>query len=185
MALSMFLRAPACTSRLFSQQLRQLSTQTVLNPAVLRSSASAIQLKKVSLVPEAKPILKAVRSFQTSSVRLSGEKAHDHTKLWVIEKVTAAALVPLIPLSLLMPNKLFDSALALLIVAHSFWGLEAIAVDYVRASIFGPIIPKIAIALVYLISIATLGGLLYIITHDIGLANTVKQFWAIKSEQKA
>lgn len=63
-------------------------------------------------------------------------------------------------------------------------GLEAIAVDYVRASIFGPVIPKVAIGLVYLISIATLGGLFYIITHDIGLANSIRQFWSIKAGQK-
>lgn len=64
-------------------------------------------------------------------------------------------------------------------------GLEAIAVDYVRASIFGPIIPKIAIGLVYLLCIATLGGLFYVITHDVGIANTIRNIWAIKSEQNA
>lgn len=68
----------------------------------------------------------------------------------------------------------------------SYRGLEAVAVDYVRASIFGPLIPKIAIGLVYLLSIATLGGLFYIISHDVGLANGIKQLWAIKSDsQKA
>lgn len=65
-----------------------------------------------------------------------------------------------------------------------FRGLEAIAIDYVRASVVGPILPKIALGLVYLISIATLGGLFYIISHDVGIANMIKQIWAIKANSQ-
>lgn len=63
-------------------------------------------------------------------------------------------------------------------------GLEAIAVDYVRASMFGPLIPKLALGLVYLFCIATLGGLFYIITHGNGISNTIKQVWSIKSDSQ-
>ncbi|CAH2094829.1 unnamed protein product [Euphydryas editha] len=186
MAFSMFLRTPACTSRLLSQHIMRLGTQPVLKPIEnQRTIATINSLKNTLLKTETTPILNSVRSFRTSVVRLSSEKGSDHSKLWVVERVASALLIPLIPLALISPNKVLDSLLAILVTAHSFWGLEAIAVDYVRASIFGPVIPKVAIGLVYLISIATLGGLFYIITHDIGIANSIKQFWAIKSGQKA
>ncbi|XP_050664042.1 succinate dehydrogenase [ubiquinone] cytochrome b small subunit, mitochondrial [Leptidea sinapis] len=181
MAFSMFLRRPACTTRLLSQQLVALSkpTHCSLNPKMIASIAPL----QNSLLKSETPISNVIRSFKSSTVH--EEHPHDHSKLWVIEKLTSAAMVPLIPICLMMPNKIFDSILAILITAHSFWGLEAIAVDYVRASIFGPILPKIAIGLVYLISIATLGGLFYIITHDVGLANAIKQLWAVKAKQNA
>ncbi|XP_063831197.1 succinate dehydrogenase [ubiquinone] cytochrome b small subunit, mitochondrial [Ostrinia nubilalis] len=182
MAFSMFARSSACTNRVFGQQLMRFATQSAL---AHRNAASALCVKSLAAKESKTPILDSVRSFRTSSVALSAEKPHDHSKLWVIEKATSAALVPLIPLGLLMPNKLFDSLLAILITAHSFWGLEAIAVDYVRASIFGPLIPKLAIALVWLVSIATLGGLFYVITHDVGICNAVRQLWAVRSGNKA
>ncbi|CAK1583977.1 unnamed protein product [Parnassius mnemosyne] len=184
MALSMFLRAPVCTNQAFTKHIMRLATYTAAtnSPLVVRAIPNTVQLKSVTAKAETMPITSSVRSFRTSAVRMSDEKPHDHAKLWVIEKATSALLVPLIPLGLLMPNKIIDSVLAILITAHSFWGLEAIAVDYVRASIFGSVIPKIAIGLVYLLSIATLGGLFYIISHDVGLANTVRQFWAVRSQ---
>uniref|UniRef100_A0A1E1WR06 Succinate dehydrogenase [ubiquinone] cytochrome b small subunit n=1 Tax=Pectinophora gossypiella TaxID=13191 RepID=A0A1E1WR06_PECGO len=188
MALSMFLRTPArlaapssCFSRVFSQQMARLAAQTVHRSMSACLPASTVALKDAKMTP----IFDAMRSFSTSPARLSDETPHDHAKMWVIEKTTSAILIVLIPLALAVPNKILDSAMAILITAHSFWGLEAIAVDYVRASIFGPVIPKIAIGLVYAISIATLGGLFYIITHDVGISNTIRNFWAIKSEQKA
>lgn len=179
----MFLSKPACTSRIFNQQVMRLATQPSLTQ---RSVASTLPLKTLALKNSTiSPIVTAVRSFRTSMVRMSEEKGHDHSKLWVIEKVVSAAMVPLIPIALMVPNKITDSVLAILITAHTFWGLEAIAVDYVRASIFGPVIPKIAIGFVYALCIATLGGLFYVISHDVGISNTVRQIWAIKPELKA
>ncbi|XP_013194273.2 succinate dehydrogenase [ubiquinone] cytochrome b small subunit, mitochondrial [Amyelois transitella] len=182
MALSMFLRSPACASRL-QQQCMRFSTQSLARS----STPLIVPLKNITLLEAKKstPILNSVRDFRTSMVRMSEEKAHDHAKLWVVEKLTAAVLVPLIPLGLLMPNKLFDSVLAILITAHSFWGLEAIAVDYARASVVGPVLAKLAVILVYLVSIATLGGLFYVIGHDVGIAGTVRQLWSVKSENRA
>uniref|UniRef100_S4P5H2 Succinate dehydrogenase [ubiquinone] cytochrome b small subunit n=1 Tax=Pararge aegeria TaxID=116150 RepID=S4P5H2_9NEOP len=182
MAFSMLLRRPACTGPVLMQQVMKLATQPAKRPITQKTIQS---LKSTLLKSETTPILNAVRSFRTSAVRFAEGKTGDHSKLWVVERVASAVLIPLIPLALIAPSKILDSALAIIMVAHSFWGLEAIAVDYVRASIFGPVIPKIAIGLVYLISIATLGGLFYVITHDIGLANSVRQFWSIKAGQKA
>ncbi|KAG7297646.1 hypothetical protein JYU34_018358 [Plutella xylostella] len=182
MAFSMFLRNSACTNRVFTQQLMRMASQATLTqtPRLLGNSTAlaAPAFKQTTTTP----LLDAVRSLRTSAPRLS-EKGSDHAKLWVIEKSVTVAMLPLIPLGLAFPSKIIDAIVAVLITAHSFWGLEAIAVDYVRAAIFGPFIPKVAIALVYLISIATLGGLFYIISHDVGLANTFLQLWAVKSQK--
>ncbi|XP_026332938.1 succinate dehydrogenase [ubiquinone] cytochrome b small subunit, mitochondrial isoform X1 [Hyposmocoma kahamanoa] len=179
MALSMFLRTPACASRLISQHVRRLALQPALAQRTLTNTlpASCISLKESKNTPT----LNAVREFKTTPVHCAAEHAHDHSRLWVIERAVTAVMLGAIPAALIMPNKILDSVVAILITAHSFWGLEAVAVDYVRESIFGKIIPKIAIALVYLIHIATLGGLFYIISHDIGIANTIRQLWSIKS----
>ncbi|CAB3249463.1 unnamed protein product [Arctia plantaginis] len=183
MAFSMLLRSPVCTNKALLQQVIKLGTQQSL---AQRAICSTLPVKVLAVGDnKTTPILNAVRSFSTTSVRLS-EKPHDHAKIWIIEKLVSAAMIPIIPIALLAPNRITDSILAILISAHAFWGLEAIAVDYVRASIFGPIIPKLALGLVYLFCIATLGGLFYIITHGNGLSNTILQFWSIKSDsQKA
>lgn len=54
-------------------------------------------------------------------------------------------------------------------------------VDYLRPSVVGNIVPKVAHYSLILMSIAVLGGLFYIIKNDIGLANGIKRFWAIGS----
>ena len=59
------------------------------------------------------------------------------------------------------------------LVTHVHWGLEAIVVDYVRPRLFGPVIPKIAIGLTYLLSILTLAGLYYFNYTDVGLSQAV------------
>lgn len=56
-------------------------------------------------------------------------------------------------------------------------------IDYVRPIIFGRLFPKIALLLVYAISAATLGGLLYYNYHDIGITALVKRFWAITDKK--
>ncbi|CAH0727347.1 unnamed protein product, partial [Brenthis ino] len=123
------------------------------------------------------PLLKPMRSFYTSVALRQEEKAHDHARLWVIEKATSALLVGLIPFGLLVPNKLFDTVLAILITAHSYWGMEAIMVEYVRVLLFGRLIPKIAIGFVYVLTVLMLGGLFYLIFNDIGMCRAFWRIW--------
>lgn len=56
-------------------------------------------------------------------------------------------------------------------------------VDYLRPSVVGNILPKVAHYSLILMSIACLGGLFYIIKNDVGLANGIKRFWAIGSSE--
>lgn len=60
-----------------------------------------------------------------------------------------------------------------------FRGIEAIVVDYVRPSIFGPVIPKVGVILVYALSIGVLAGLLNFIFNDVGLANGIRMLWKL------
>lgn len=85
-------------------------------------------------------------------------------------------MVGVVPMAFLTPNSYLDYALALSLVTHVHWGLEAIVVDYVRPKIFGPVIPKLAIGLTYLLSILTLAGLYYFNYNDVGLAQAIMMF---------
>jgi succinate dehydrogenase (ubiquinone) membrane anchor subunit len=51
--------------------------------------------------------------------------------------------------------------------------------DYVRPILFGNVIPKIALGAVYVLSIATLAGLFFFITNDVGIVAAIKQLWQL------
>lgn len=70
-----------------------------------------------------------------------------------------------------------DYAIAAAMVVHVHWGLEAIVVDYIRPSLFGPVLPKVSLGLLYLLSILSLGGLFYFNYTDVGIMNGVKMAW--------
>lgn len=52
--------------------------------------------------------------------------------------------------------------------------------DYLRPAVVGNIVPKAAHASLLLLSMATLGGLFYMIYNDIGIAKSVKKLWTVK-----
>lgn len=91
-------------------------------------------------------------------------------------------MLGILPAALAFPSKTLDTLLAITVVMHAHWGIEACVVDYVRPVIFGSVIPKIAPFLVIAYSALVLGGLLYFINTDIGISQTVRKFWAIKGQ---
>lgn len=105
---------------------------------------------------------------------LSG--AHDHSKIWLLEKAVSVGLLAVIPLALAYPNPVLDYVLALSFIVHIHWGFEALVVDYIRPSLFGPVIPKVALATLYLVSIMALAGLFYLNYSDVGLSTAIKMF---------
>nr|WDE17738.1 mitochondrial succinate dehydrogenase cytochrome b small subunit [Neoseiulus barkeri] len=105
--------------------------------------------------------------------------SENHTPLWTAERAVSAALVGIAPMALCMPNPATDFLLSLALTAHIHWGMEAIAVDYVRARVVGNLLPKVAMGTVYALSFATLGGLMYFNFTDVGLANCVRMFWKL------
>ncbi|XP_056633028.1 succinate dehydrogenase [ubiquinone] cytochrome b small subunit, mitochondrial [Diorhabda carinulata] len=107
----------------------------------------------------------------------------DHSKLWPIERALSIALIGITPWAILSPSRGLDDVLAISTVIHFHWGLEATIVDYVRPILVGPVVPKAAMGLLYVLSISTLGGLLYYNHHNIGIGSTIQNFWAIKSKK--
>ncbi|XP_037897609.1 succinate dehydrogenase [ubiquinone] cytochrome b small subunit, mitochondrial-like [Glossina fuscipes] len=80
----------------------------------------------------------------------------------------------LIPAAFLVPSQTLDDLMAVSLVIHSHWGIEATITDYVRPAIVGNVLPKVSHASLLLLSMATLGGLFYLIYNDIGIAKSVK-----------
>nr|XP_018907991.1 PREDICTED: succinate dehydrogenase [ubiquinone] cytochrome b small subunit, mitochondrial [Bemisia tabaci] len=169
MSLSCLMRRTAIN--LFDNHGHSLLRATI-SPALANNSF--LQQKNGSSLPVSKT---AVTRFSTSSVRLS---AHgDHSKLWTVERMVSALLLPVVPAAFIAPNFGTESMLAILMVMHTHWGIEAIVIDYVRASIFGPVIPKIGVGLVYVFSVAVLAGLLNVICNDIGIVGSLKLLWSV------
>ncbi|KAJ8924299.1 hypothetical protein NQ315_007092 [Exocentrus adspersus] len=134
--------APSSTSRPFSHLVQQLNKNPI---SATKSKVNVIATRGMSA---------------------------DHSKLWPIEKAVSIALLGLVPASIITPNPILDNLLAVAVVAHFHWGLEACVIDYIRPIIFGPVIPKLALGLLYLVSAATLGGLLYYNHNCIGIGCT-------------
>ena len=86
-------------------------------------------------------------------------------------------MIGLAPVGFITPIPGLDYALAAALVIHVHWGLEAVVVDYIRPSIFGPVIPKASLGLLYLLSILSIGGLFYFNYTDVGLVNGMKMAW--------
>ncbi|XP_047352810.1 succinate dehydrogenase [ubiquinone] cytochrome b small subunit, mitochondrial [Vespa velutina] len=102
-----------------------------------------------------------------------------HVRLWVMEKIISAALPILLPASLLLENQVVDGILAILVVMHMHWGLEALIVDYARPIIIGTLLPKVFHVLLNLCSIVTLAGLLVLIYNGPGIGKSIKDAWSI------
>ncbi|XP_035719265.1 succinate dehydrogenase [ubiquinone] cytochrome b small subunit, mitochondrial-like [Vespa mandarinia] len=103
----------------------------------------------------------------------------NHVRLWVMEKIISAALPILLPASLLLENQVVDGILAILVVMHMHWGLEALIVDYARPIIIGTLLPKVFHVLLNLCSIITLAGLLVLIYNGPGIGKSIKDAWSI------
>lgn len=103
----------------------------------------------------------------------------DHSKMWTIEKLVSLLLLGVVPATFICPNPVLDNILAAIVVIHFHWGIEACIIDYVRPIIVGNVLPKIAIALLYVVSVTTLGALIYYNQTQIGIGETVRRFWAI------
>ncbi|XP_076040764.1 succinate dehydrogenase, subunit D [Oratosquilla oratoria] len=129
------------------------------------------------------PLSSQVRTFNTSPASKAApeieQAGHDHVNHWNAERVMSVILMGVIPAAVVFPSPSLEYLMALSITVHSHWGIEAIVVDYVRPSIFGKVIPKIAVAAVYALSVVTLGGLCYFIYTDVGIVNAVKMLWRL------
>lgn len=100
--------------------------------------------------------------------------AHHHDKLWKAERYLSIGLLGILPASAMFPSPIMDHAVALSLVIHVHWGLEAIVTDYIRPSIFGSTIPKISIGMLYVLSSLALGGLFLFNHSDVGITQAAR-----------
>ncbi|XP_034487054.1 succinate dehydrogenase [ubiquinone] cytochrome b small subunit, mitochondrial isoform X2 [Drosophila innubila] len=135
--------------------------------------------KPLALTQKVTPV--AMRGISVSAPKMASAGTN-HTSLWTIERVVSAGLLAVIPAAFLAPSQVLDALLAVSVVIHTHWGVEAMVVDYMRPAVVGNILPKVAHIALIIISVATLGGLFYYIKNDVGLANGIKRFWAIKGK---
>ena len=152
---------------------RQLSLQSVNQFGKCDakvSSTSALVPKTSQLLSCKKPLMS-----QTTITRcMSAAAEHNHARLWTAERYLSIGLIAVIPAAFLVANPALDYLLALSLVTHIHWGIEAIVVDYVRPTIFGPVIPRIALGSVYLLSALALGGLFYFNYTDVGIVTAIR-----------
>ncbi|XP_067618396.1 succinate dehydrogenase [ubiquinone] cytochrome b small subunit, mitochondrial [Eurosta solidaginis] len=152
----------------------QLSLQ--LKTMTTTGAISAKSLKALTTIKNTQCLQK---NFSLSSVKMAAATGN-HTPLWTAERLISLSLLGVMPAAFIHPSQTLDALLAISVVLHSHWGVEAIITDYARPQVVGPLLPKIAHGALILLSIATLGGLFYIIQNDVGIANSVKQVWKIK-----
>lgn len=145
-----------------------------IRPSIGMASASITRLSLKGHQRQYQNI--ASRYMSTASNYHYHEKpqSHAHDKLWKAERYLSVALLGVIPAAAVVPNPILDYALALSLVVHVHWGVEAIVTDYIRPSIFGPVIPKVSIALVYILSSLALGGLFMFNYTDVGITQAVR-----------
>ncbi|XP_074598091.1 succinate dehydrogenase, subunit D [Brevipalpus obovatus] len=98
----------------------------------------------------------------------------DHSKIWNFERILSAGLVGVMPLSFMINSPAMDYLLAVSMVLHIHWGLEAVVVDYIRPMVFGPVIPRVSLYALYLVSILSLAGLFYFNYTDVGMVQGLR-----------
>lgn len=140
---------------------------TKFNNSQLKSTLARSVLKQPNIIS---------RFAATSSNYHYHEKppTHNHDGLWKAERYLSLGLLGVLPAAAVIPHPIMDYAVALSLVIHVHWGVEAIVTDYVRPSIFGPTIPKISIALVYILSSLALGGLFMFNYTDVGITQATR-----------
>lgn len=138
------------------------------------STLNLLKLNK-SLI-NTRPLINGQRLLSTKTADLKDKHGgHDHSKTWLREKILSAGLLAIIPAAFIAPGiPGIDYALALSLITHVHWGVEAIVIDYVRPAIFGNVIPKVSVASVYLISILALAGLFYFNFTDVGMTQAIR-----------
>uniref|UniRef100_A0A6G1SHB1 Succinate dehydrogenase [ubiquinone] cytochrome b small subunit n=1 Tax=Aceria tosichella TaxID=561515 RepID=A0A6G1SHB1_9ACAR len=146
---------------------------------MLASRALLRQARKCLLAPPVN--ISHARALYTSRILTNSHQEspnlhpmHSHDKLWKAERYLSWALLGVLPAAWVIPHPLMDYAVATSLVVHVHWGVEAIVTDYIRPAIFGPFIPKVSIALVYVLSVLAASGLFIFNWTDVGLTQAFK-----------
>jgi len=141
----------------------------------LRSNAFEVNCLTAKCVRHVSTSRESVCHASDASVSpTESHSSHNHSKIWSYERYLSLGLLGVIPVSLVCSLPALDYPLAVALVAHIHWGVEAIVVDYIRPSLFGRVIPRLSILALYLLSIASVGGLFYFNYTDVGLSHAIR-----------
>ncbi|EDW83262.1 uncharacterized protein Dwil_GK22767 [Drosophila willistoni] len=146
---------------------------------IVANSQRQALVKPLALAKNVTPV-----SLMSAPCRMASSSS-SHTALWTLERFVSAGLLAVIPAAFLAPSQVLDALMAISVVIHTHWGVEAMVVDYLRPQVVGNVVSKGAHAALIVLSVATLGGLFYFIKNDVGLANGIKRFWAIKGKDSS
>jgi len=180
---------PLCRLLTLSPQTVRLSGALSCMPMKPMSFATATPTvftpsKKItSLEASSSTALTSKKNLSTTS-RLDGKGAMTASQHWTWERVMSIATLGIVPVAFVANHPVTDSLLALSTVIHAHWGLEAITIDYLCRPLImnkpvSPIVGKVGIALVYLLSIITLAACIHFNFNDVGLTKAIKMYWAI------
>ncbi|XP_001845793.2 succinate dehydrogenase [ubiquinone] cytochrome b small subunit, mitochondrial [Culex quinquefasciatus] len=104
---------------------------------------------------------------------------------WLTHRFFSYILLPVLPYGLAYPGKVTDVLIATCLVAHGHLGLSVIVTDYVEGGMApGAKLLRFIRKTILGLSIGTLVGLLYLTFADIGIANTIRGIWAVKSKPR-
>ncbi|XP_065283341.1 succinate dehydrogenase [ubiquinone] cytochrome b small subunit, mitochondrial [Dermacentor albipictus] len=115
---------------------------------------------------------------RVTAVRLASADAN-YVNIWKAERILAVSMLAIVPGAFMFPNPVMDCLLAISATVHMHWGVETIAVDYIRPALFGNFIPKVAVGAVYALSIAALTGLFYFNFTDVGIVKAIQMLWTV------
>jgi len=139
--------------------------------------------KRVSPVEASKPLALICKNFSTTA-RVDGKGGMLASQHWTWERIMSIVTVSIIPVAFVLNHPVTDCLLSLSTVIHAHWGLEAIAIDYLCRPLImnkpvSPMVGKVGIAIVYLLSIVTLAALINFNINDVGLTKAIKMYWAM------
>ncbi|GLV40329.1 Succinate dehydrogenase subunit D [Carabus blaptoides fortunei] len=174
MALSIFMRGsrklPVLNSATSKLMVTQLKNYNLLFTPVISKNFSGLN----------RQILDS-KKYNGNNNQVIQARMISHSAIWTAEKAMSAGLLAIIPACVAFPNPFTDNLLAVTVVLHMHWGIEAVVVDYIRPSLVGNVIPQIARAIVYFMSAFTLGGLIYFNYNDVGCGKAIRRLWSIKA----
>jgi len=140
--------------------------------------------KRIPSIEAASPLTVICKKNLSTSPRLDGKGGMLASQHWTAERIMSIVTLVILPVAFVANHPVTDSLLALATVIHMHWGLEAIAIDYLCRPLImnkpvSPMVGKIGIAIVYLLSIITLAACIHFNFNDVGLTKAIKMYWAM------
>jgi len=183
MALSRLLKASPQLLRM-SGSISCVPLPSAATSASLNSTPFTTAASRIAPVEVASPLAVVSKRDLSSTPRLDGKGSMLASVHWTMERIMSVVTLGIIPVAFIASHPFTDSLLALSSVIHTHWGLEAIAIDYLCRPLImnkpvSPMVGKIGIAIVYLISILTLAACIHFNYNDVGLTKAIKMYWAM------